>query len=223
MEITPNEMRNHQFASSMRGYNKAEVDAFMQGVADALEEARAELQKLREDKKTLTGKYEELRRVQDSIKTALIEAQKAADQIKVNANKEAELIITEAKQNRDRIVEEQNHRITELETTAHQIEQTKNSFYAKLRAEILAHLKLVDSIVAPQDNKSAAAEPPPPPPQQMDMPQEPIPEPEERPISDPPPIEMEENEIDNVVDQFGESSEEPKEEVKNEQSQANDF
>lgn len=47
MEITPNEMRNHQFGTSMRGYNKAEVDAFIQGAADALEEARAELQSSR--------------------------------------------------------------------------------------------------------------------------------------------------------------------------------
>ena len=67
MEITPNEMRNHQFGTSMRGYNKAEVDAFVQGTADALEEARAELQELKEEKSSLITKYEELRRIEDSI------------------------------------------------------------------------------------------------------------------------------------------------------------
>jgi len=223
MEITPNEMRNQSFASSMRGYNKAEVDAFIQGAADALEEAKAELQKMREEKKSLESKYEEVRRLEDSIKSAVIEAQKTADQIKLNANKEAELIVTEAKQNRDRIIDEQNRRITELETAQHQIEQTKNSFYAKLRAEILAHLKLVDSIVTPAADKNAAPETPPPP-QYMDTPEQPETDPEEKPVEEtPPPLEMQEEEIDSVVDQFGESSDEHKEEVKNGQSQGNDF
>ncbi len=219
MEITPNEMRNHQFGTSMRGYNKAEVDAFVQGAADALEEARAELQKLKKEKSSLITKYEELRRIEDSIKAAVIEAQKTADQIKINANKEAELIITEAKQHRDRIVDEQNNRITELEITAHQIEQAKNSFYAKLRAEILAHLKLVDSIVTKEGDKKASSEPE----QHMDMPPEPSPAHEEPTTSEPPPIDMREEEIESVVDQFGESSEENKEEVGNGQSQGNDF
>ena len=219
MEITPNEMRNHQFSTSMRGYNKAEVDAFVQGIADALEETRTELQKLKEEKSSVTAKYEELRRIEDSIKAAVIEAQKTADQIKINANKEAELIITEAKQHRDRIVEEQNRRITELETTAHQIDQAKNSFYAKLRSEILAHLKLVDSIVSKEDDNKGSSEPR----QHMDMPQEQSPVHEEPMASEPPPIEMREEEIESVVDQFGESSEENKEEVRNGQSQGNDF
>lgn len=223
METTPNEMRNHQFASSMRGYNKAEVDAFVQGAADALEAARADLQKLKEDKISMAARLENLVKLEDSIKNAVVEAQKTADQIRTNARKEAELIITEGKQNYNRAVAEQHHKMAELEAKVHEMDYMKRSFYAKLRAEILAHLKLVDSIVPPKKTESepkpaaretAAYE---------TRTEQQAPPQMEQPAPEPPPIEMKEEEIESVVDHFGESSEELKEEVKNGQSQGNDF
>ncbi|MEW5925268.1 MAG: DivIVA domain-containing protein [Candidatus Zixiibacteriota bacterium] len=221
METTPNEMRNHQFASSMRGYNKAEVDAFVQGAADALEEARAELQKLREDKISMAARLENLVKLEESIKSAIIEAQKTADQIRSNARKEAELIVAEAKQRRNGVIEEQHTKIAEIEAQMHEMDYAKRSFYAKLRAEILAHLKLVDSIMPPSkpDHDSGRSG-------RHTETYETKAEPsahKEPPTPEPEPIEMKEEEIENVVDHFGESSEELKEEVKNGQSQGNDF
>ena len=53
MELTPNEIRNLKFSSSMRGYNRAEVDSFMEAAATALEEARVALLKVSEEKESL--------------------------------------------------------------------------------------------------------------------------------------------------------------------------
>jgi len=68
MELTPNEMRNHQFSSSFRGFNKAEVGAFKESAATTLEEARAQIQKLSEENELLSAKYNELKNLEEKLK-----------------------------------------------------------------------------------------------------------------------------------------------------------
>jgi cell division initiation protein len=230
MELTPNEMRNHSFPSAMRGYNKAEVDAYIQGAADALEEARAQILALTEESEALEGKYNALREMQETIKTAVLEAQKSGEGIKANARREAELIISEAKHRRDKLIDEKYQKLSELEARIHELEYTKKTFYNKLRSDIEAHLRLVDSILPPERKSqeqnqpiSAGA------PRREPVPK-PAPEPAPKspePDSDLPRFDADDDEIDSIVDRLGSEppSEEEKEreKVENAQRQGNDF
>jgi cell division initiation protein len=270
METTPNEMRNHQFSTSFRGFNKAEVNAFKESAAAALQEAVAQILKLTEARDKLEARYSELKNLQDTIKMAVIEAQKNADRIVANAKKEGELIINEAKQRRDKVIEEKYNKLSELEGRIKEIEFTRKSFYNKLRGEIATHLKLVDSIFPaesgaeqprekPVEQPPVRPEPPTPPPEStiqetqtpvMERPEPPgppTPEPD-RQIAEPsspespdtgpspepekseekasesrrPRLEMNDEDIDRLVDQFGEMSQE-EEKVKDGQPQGKDF
>ncbi len=147
MEMSPNEMRNQQFSSSFRGFNKAEVEAFKESVSSALEEARVEIQRLNQKSEMLSAKYNELKNLEETIKNAMLEAQKNAEQIVVNARKESELIIAETKRQRDKAVDEKYRILSELEGKIRKLEFTKKSFYSKLRSEIETHLQLVDSVM----------------------------------------------------------------------------
>ncbi|UCD17676.1 MAG: DivIVA domain-containing protein, partial [Candidatus Zixiibacteriota bacterium] len=146
MELTPNEMRNQTFASSFRGYSKAEVDAFRNAAASALEEAKVKILNLTEDYESLKQHYQVLKNLEETVKTAMVEAQKSSEQIVINARKEAELIINQAKHHRDQLIGEKHRLLSELEAQMAKMEFTRKSFYNKLRAEMEAHLKLVDSI-----------------------------------------------------------------------------
>jgi cell division initiation protein len=240
MELTPNEMRNHTFPSAMRGYNKAEVDAYIQAAADALEEARAQLVALTEEREALENRYDELKAMQDTIKAAVLEAQKSGEEIKANARKEAELIISEAKHRRDKLIDEKYQKLSEIEARIHELEYTKKSFYNKLRAEIEAHLRLVDSILPPENKSPEQNQPKPtytpepvhePAPESAPQPApEPPPEPPREPERDVPRFDARDEDIDNLVDQLGseppaeeEEEEKEKEKVENGQPQGNDF
>lgn len=247
MELTPNEMRNHQFSSSFRGFNKAEVGAFKESVATTLEEARAEIQKLTEENELLLTKYRELKNLEETIKAAMLEAQKNADQIITNARKEAELIISETKSRRDKAIDEKHRAISELEAKIEKLEFTRKSFYTKLRSEMEAHLKLVNSIMPsvkkdepvseryrpePPPEKSEPPKPDEPfaqaPPAEEVQPDEPsmesTPEPPtpEPPTPEPPTLDMPDDEINRVVDHFARVSQE-EEKVRDGQPQGNDF
>lgn len=144
MGLTPNEIRNQEFSSSMRGYTRSEVEAFKEAAATALEEAKVELLKLTEENKALDGKYQDLKNLEETLKSSVVEAQKGADQTVKNSKKEAELIITEAKQKRDKIIEEKHQQLAELETRIHELGFTRKSFYARIKSELESYLKLIN-------------------------------------------------------------------------------
>ncbi len=146
MGLTPNELRNQMFSSSMRGYTRAEVDAFKEAAAAALEEAKVELLKLTEENSNLSGRYQDLKNLEETLKSSVIEAQKGADQTVANAKKEAELIIAQAKRGRDEIIENRHRYLIELETRVRELEFTRKSFYARLRSELESYLKLINQV-----------------------------------------------------------------------------
>jgi len=161
MGLTPNEIRNQEFSASMRGYTRTEVEAFKEAAAAALEEAKVEILKLTEEKSSLTGKYEDLKNLEETLKESVIGAQKGAEQMLANSKKEAELIIADAKRKRDEIIEDKHHKLAELETRIHELEFTRKGFYARLRSELESYLKLINQaeaygqdIAAPPINRS---------------------------------------------------------------------
>lgn len=156
MELTPNEMKNHQFASSMRGFDKNEVKAFIEGAADALESAYSRIEQLNRDNEALKTRYEELKSLEDTIKNAALEAQKNAERVINNAKKEAELIIKQAKVDCEKMFEAKKKEMAGVDQQIQKLEYTRDQFYSKLRSDIEAHLKLVDSICPP--NKGMKSE-----------------------------------------------------------------
>ena len=144
MGLTPNEIRNHEFSSSFRGFSQSEVEAFKEAAASALEEAKVEILKLTEEKESLGAKYSELKSIEETLKTTVIEAQKSAEQIMANSKKEAELIITDARQKRDMAIEEKHRKLSEIEARIHDLDMMRKSFYTRLKAEIEAYLKLIN-------------------------------------------------------------------------------
>jgi cell division initiation protein len=146
MELTPNEIRNQTFTSSFRGYHKEEVEAFKEAAAAALEEAKVEILKLTEEREMLKQHYNDLKSLEDTIRAAVIEAQRSAETILSNAKREAELVVAEAVRVRDEALEQRRRRLAELDAKIEEFQFARRSFYAKLRADIESHMRLLDSM-----------------------------------------------------------------------------
>jgi len=158
MGLTPNEIRNHEFSSSFRGFSRSEVEAFKEAAASALEEAKVEILKLSEEKELLGAKYSELKSIEETLKTTVVEAQKSAEQIIANSKKEAELIITDAKQKRDMAIEEKHRKLADIEARIHDLEMMRKSFYTRLKAEIEAYFKLISQSGSARNEGEASSQ-----------------------------------------------------------------
>ena len=79
METTPNDLRQQQFEIKFRGYNADDVEVFRELAANALEEARADVLKLTEENRHLSERLKSLVELEETLKAAVLEAQKNSE------------------------------------------------------------------------------------------------------------------------------------------------
>jgi cell division initiation protein len=96
MKVTPLDLRQSRFKTAMRGYDKTEVTALLEAVADDYENALRENDRLRHDLARLEASLAQHRELEGSLKSTLISAQKVADDMRETAHNEASRIVREA-------------------------------------------------------------------------------------------------------------------------------
>ncbi len=95
---TAADIRNVEFTKTMGGYKAAEVDAFRDACADTVQALTAEKEELSKKLGILADKLVEYRRDEDSIRSALLSAQRMGDSVVRDAQQQAEAILNEARQ-----------------------------------------------------------------------------------------------------------------------------
>jgi cell division initiation protein len=93
---TPLDLRQAKFGTAMRGYERAEVNAFLLEAADGYEQAMRENERLRHDAARLEASLSQYRELEGALKGALMSAQKVSDDMKETASLDAARIIREA-------------------------------------------------------------------------------------------------------------------------------
>ena len=96
LTVTPLDLRQAQFGTAMRGFNKADVTAMLLQAADDYEHILRENERLRQELARMEGALSQFRELEGSLKSALIGAQKVSDDMRANATQEAARIVREA-------------------------------------------------------------------------------------------------------------------------------
>jgi len=96
MKVTPLDLRQSRFKTSMRGYDKTEVTALLEAVADDYENTLRDNDRLRQEVSRLDAVLTQHRELEGSLKTTLISAQKVADDLRDTAQAEALRLVREA-------------------------------------------------------------------------------------------------------------------------------
>lgn len=94
--ITPSQIREKKISTAQDGYDRNEVNELLVEIIDSYDTVCAENKELYRKMEILAGKIEEYREDEDSIKTAIISAQKVAHQIKAEAKEQAEKTVSES-------------------------------------------------------------------------------------------------------------------------------
>ena len=96
MKITPLDIQQMVFRVKLRGYDKEEVNRFLEEVAQTVEALNRDNATLRERTVTLEQQVTELKRTEVTLSNTLVSAQSLADDVKRSAQRDAELIVKEA-------------------------------------------------------------------------------------------------------------------------------
>jgi cell division initiation protein len=115
MKVTPLDLRQQQFKTVMRGYDRGEVQAFLLEVSDDYENALRENDRLRQDVTKLEVVLAEHRGQERNLRNTLLTAQKHADDVRENAQTEASLIVREAEGQRDLLLQKAQARLEDVQ------------------------------------------------------------------------------------------------------------
>ena len=115
MKVTPLDLRQQQFKTVMRGYDRGEVQAFLLEVADDYENALRDNDKLRQDVAKLDAVLGEHRGQERNLRNTLLTAQKLGDEMKEHAQAEAALILREADGRADLLLQRAQSRLEDVQ------------------------------------------------------------------------------------------------------------
>ena len=135
-----------KFNYEANGYNKAEVNKF---VNDVIAETEGIIKKYQEQKKeieSLKDKLNHYEQLENTLKQSLINAEKTGDNIKQLAREEADSIIKDAKHNASRIVNEWLLKAEKIENQADVLERNVKIFKRNLKIIVEQQMAVVDEI-----------------------------------------------------------------------------
>ncbi|MBQ8077523.1 MAG: DivIVA domain-containing protein [Eubacterium sp.] len=104
--ISANDLRNVKLTKTDKGYSIEEVNATLNAAATTIDAYVNENKELYRKMELLAARIEEYREEEDSIKSALITAQKMADQIRKESSEKADKTVTDANDQAGKIVSE---------------------------------------------------------------------------------------------------------------------
>src|SRR5262249_40048491 len=144
MRITPLDVRGHRFAVKMRGYDREEVESFLNFVSEELEKVVNDVSKLREENVALKATLGDLTERERILKETLFTAQKLSEDMKEEAKKEGRLMVREAELRGQKLIEHAQRKVSQLEEGIRGLKMERDVFERKLRSVIEQHLKLLE-------------------------------------------------------------------------------
>jgi cell division initiation protein len=145
MKITPLDINQKSFRRVFRGVDAEEVAAFLGLVAGEVETLVAENYALREERRRMDEEITSLRARERALQETMITAQKACDEIRDAARKEAEITLSEAELQAEKIVQSAHQRYLRIVDDLHEVKRQRAQFEAEVRALVNGHLKLLET------------------------------------------------------------------------------
>ena len=128
------------------GYNRQEVNDFVDYVIKKTEENILTIRNQKEQIEYLKSENERLSKLENSYMYIQNEVENRANEIKANAKYEAELIIREAKDNASSIVNDALLKSEKLLNDKERLNNTLKIYKRKVRAALLEQLEIIDDI-----------------------------------------------------------------------------
>lgn len=145
-----------KFNRTLRGYDPEEVNAFLDKIIDQVEamvndmkekdKKIVELQSLANENKILKDKISQYERMETSLNSTIIMAQKTSEQVKMAAHQESQTLLEDAKNNANRIVNEALIRAEKTEEEAALLRRNIKIFKKRIRDIIETQLEVVNEI-----------------------------------------------------------------------------
>lgn len=144
--IAPHELKNKTFSRTVRGYNPAEVDQYFDFLIEKYTEAYKAATEFEQKYNEVKAKYAELADEEESIRSAILKAQKLGEAIVNNAKKDAAEKEAELLSRCDEIIAEAKAKVEAEKANIAALRNYALDFQHKLYGEYVKHLETIRSL-----------------------------------------------------------------------------
>ncbi|MBL4931042.1 MULTISPECIES: DivIVA domain-containing protein [Clostridium] len=146
MKITPADISNKEFKRGLRGYSPEEVDEFLDEIVENYEEIYKENSHLKDTVTNLTEKLDHYNKIENTIQNTLLLAQNAAEQARSSSQKEADLIVKNANDAAQKILDKAHGDVIQINDEYDKVKQEFVRFRAKFRNFMNTQLETFDDL-----------------------------------------------------------------------------
>jgi len=168
MRITPLDIQQMVFKSSFRGYDKEEVNRFLEELAQTVESLNRDNAISREKIVFLEQQVAELKRTETTLSNTLVSAQSLAEDVKRTAQREADLVMKEAELKAGELLRQARVELTDTQRDLTVLQKQRLLMVERLRAtlrtfermlEVEEHEAYQDAATASEDKLAGESRP----------------------------------------------------------------
>jgi len=145
MRITPMDIEQQEFSRSFRGYNEEEVDDFLDKIVKDYEELINENVRLNEEIERMQEKLKEFSEIEETLRSALLNAQKSAEEMRGRVENEAKIIIEKAEMDAKALKQKVLQREDLVKNGIDNLRRYKFTFKEKFKSMLNLYLKMIEN------------------------------------------------------------------------------
>ena len=139
------DIEQQEFSRSFRGYNEEEVDDFLDKIVKDYEGLINENIKLNEEIEKMKERLKEFSEIEENLRSALLNAQKAAEEMKGRVENEAKIIIEKAEMEAEKVKQRVFQREDEMKNEIDNLRRYKFIFKEKFKSMLNLYLKMLET------------------------------------------------------------------------------
>lgn len=155
MKLTPIDIQQQQFRTAFRGFERRDVQSFLDLVAQQMGELSRERGELQSEVRRTARELEEHREREASLREAMLTAQRAIDEIREQAQKEAQLVVAEAEIRAEKLLHNAHSRVMKILDEISDLRTQRVRLIEALRAVLKTHDRLLDVHEAESESESS--------------------------------------------------------------------
>ena len=144
MKVSPISIKKQEFSKSVRGFDKEEVQAFLEKLADEFESLQKENESLKKDLEQASNRVSEFRKIEKNLQDTLLKAQESSSKSIESTKKQTGLMIKEAEIKASQILEKARENANEVRNAVINLREEKDLLIAKLKSIINSQAHLLE-------------------------------------------------------------------------------
>ena len=143
MTITPIDIHNKEFPTKFKGYDPELVNDYLDEIIRSMEQLIRDNKDLEKRAKFNEEKVEYFNKIQETLNKSIIVAQEAADRLKENAQKDAEIILFEAEKTADSILKTAAEKANQINRETDSLKKETRVFRQRLQIMVESQLEMI--------------------------------------------------------------------------------